>query len=77
MALIGELYKPDIAILPIGDRFTMGPEHASRAAEMIKPGMAIPCHYGTWDLIDVDPARFNPSGIEVVRLDVGATHVVK
>ena len=39
MALIGELYKPDIAILPIGDRFTMGPEHAARAAEMIRPGI--------------------------------------
>ena len=76
MALIGELYKPDIAILPIGDRFTMGPEHASRAAEMIKPGLAIPCHYGTWPPIDIDPARFQPNGIDVLRLGAGESHVV-
>jgi L-ascorbate metabolism protein UlaG (beta-lactamase superfamily) len=74
MALIGELYKPDVAILPIGDRFTMGPEHASRAAEMIKPTIAIPCHYGTWDLIDIDPARFKPTGIEVKTLLPGETY---
>ena len=74
MALIGELYKPDVAILPIGDRFTMGPEHASMAAEMVKPGLAIPCHYKTWDLIDVDPERFAPKGIPVQRIEVGASH---
>ena len=74
MALIGELYTPDVAILPIGDRFTMGPEHASMAAEMVKPGLAIPCHYKTWDLIDVDPERFAPKGIPVQRIEVGASH---
>ncbi|MFV1988276.1 MAG: metal-dependent hydrolase [Gemmatimonadota bacterium] len=50
--------KVDIAIVPIGDNFTMGPEDAGRAIEMIKPRLAIPMHYGTFDLIDVDPARF-------------------
>ncbi len=73
MALIGELYTPDLAILPIGDRFTMGPEHASRAAEMIKPGLTVPCHFGTWDLIDVDPSRFAPKGIPVKVLEVGGS----
>lgn len=72
MALIGEIYKPDVAILPIGDRFTMGPELASRAAEMIKPGkFAIPCHYNTFPPIQVDPARFRPRGVEVKVLDPG------
>ena len=74
MALIGELYSPDVAILPIGDRFTMGPEHASRAAEMIKPKCAIPCHFGTWEPIDIDPMRFDPDGIEVLRIDPGSSH---
>ena len=74
MALIGELYTPDVAILPIGDRFTMGPEHASKAAEMVKPGLAIPCHYKTWDLIDVDPDLFAPKGIPVQRIEVGASY---
>ena len=74
MALIGEIYKPDIAILPIGDRFTMGPEHATRAAEMIRPTLAIPCHFKTWDPIDVDPARFKPEGVDVKVLLPGETH---
>lgn len=76
MALIGELYEPDVAILPIGDRFTMGPEHATRAAEWIKAPLAIPCHYGTWELIDIDPARFAPQGIEVLRLSPGHSHTL-
>lgn len=76
MALIGELYRPDVAILPIGDRFTMGPEHAARAAEMIRPGLAVPCHFDTWDPIKVDPARFAPDGIETRVLAVGASMTV-
>ena len=48
----------DVAIVPIGDNFTMGPEDAGRAIRMIKPQVAIPVHYGTWDLIAVDPQRF-------------------
>jgi L-ascorbate metabolism protein UlaG (beta-lactamase superfamily) len=48
----------DIAIVPIGDNFTMGPEDAGRAIEMIGPDVAIPMHFGTFDLIDVDPGRF-------------------
>ena len=48
----------DVAIVPIGDNFTMGPEDAGRAIGMMKPMIAIPMHYGTFDLVDVDPARF-------------------
>ena len=48
----------DVAMVPIGDNFTMGPEDAGRAIRMIRPRLAIPMHYGTWDLIDVDPERF-------------------
>ncbi|MDH3732649.1 MAG: metal-dependent hydrolase [Gemmatimonadota bacterium] len=48
----------DVAILPIGDNFTMGPEDAGRAVGMIRPRMAIPMHFATFDLIDVDPERF-------------------
>lgn len=65
MKLIGEMYKPDIACIPIGDRFTMGPELAARAAEFIKPRVAIPVHYNTWPPIAQDPAKFKPSGVEV------------
>jgi len=48
----------DVAIVPIGDNFTMGPEDAGRAIEMIRPKIAIPMHYGAWEIIAVDPARF-------------------
>lgn len=65
MALIGEIYRPDVAMIPIGDRFTMGPELATRAAELIKPKTAIPIHHGTWPPIEVDVNRFAPKGVEV------------
>ncbi len=48
----------DVALVPIGDNFTMGPEDAARAIEMIRPTIAVPMHFGTWEVIDVDPARF-------------------
>ena len=48
----------DVAIVPIGDNFTMGPEDAGRAIKMIEPSIAVPMHYKTWELIDVDPGRF-------------------
>src|SRR5262245_45433433 len=48
MALIGELYRPDIALLPIGDLYTMSPREAAFAARMLKPNLIVPCHYGTF-----------------------------
>lgn len=71
MKLIGEIYKPDVAMIPIGDRFTMGPELAMRAASLIKPKAAIPIHYNTWPPIEQDPATFNPPGIEVKVMKPG------
>jgi L-ascorbate metabolism protein UlaG (beta-lactamase superfamily) len=65
LKLIGELYRPDVACVPIGDRFTMGPALASRAAEMVGPRVAIPIHFNTWPLIAQDPADFAPAGVEV------------
>lgn len=54
MSLIGE-EGIDLAVIPIGDNFTMGPEDALRAAKMLKPKIVIPCHYNTWELITQDP----------------------
>ncbi len=65
MALLGEIYRPDVAMIPIGDRFTMGPELATRAAELIRPSVAIPVHYDTWPPIAQDPANFAPNGVKV------------
>jgi L-ascorbate metabolism protein UlaG (beta-lactamase superfamily) len=54
MRLIGE-EGIDLAVLPIGDNFTMGPDDALRAVQMIQPGHVIPVHYNTWPLIEQDP----------------------
>jgi L-ascorbate metabolism protein UlaG (beta-lactamase superfamily) len=54
MRLIGE-EGIDLAVLPIGDNFTMGPEDALRAVKLIQPKRVIPVHYGTWDMIAQDP----------------------
>lgn len=59
MALIAELYDPKVAIVPIGDRFTMGAKTAAMAVKrFIKPDTAIPCHYGTFPIIDQDADKF-------------------
>ena len=63
MKLIGELYKPDVALVSAGDRFTMGPGHASRAAEMIGAPVAVPMHYGTWPMLAQDMSGFTPAGV--------------
>ena len=48
----------DVAVLPIGDRYTMGPADAARAVELIRPRVAVPCHYNTWPPIEQDPQEF-------------------
>jgi L-ascorbate metabolism protein UlaG (beta-lactamase superfamily) len=58
MELIGRLSKIDLAMIPIGDNFTMGPEDALEAVKMLKPGHVIPIHYNTWPLIKQDPNSF-------------------
>ncbi len=59
MQLIGEQWGPlDAALLPIGDNFTMGVDDAVRAAEMLGARVAIPMHYGTFDVIEADPSEF-------------------
>ncbi|RMG37541.1 MAG: metal-dependent hydrolase [Planctomycetota bacterium] len=54
MKLIGEA-GIDLALLPIGDNFTMGPEDALRAVQLVKPRRVVPIHYNTWPLIAQDP----------------------
>ena len=69
--LIGELHKPDIAILPVGDRYTMGPAHASLAADWSGAKAVIPCHYNTWPPIEVDLSQFKPKSASVHALKPG------
>jgi len=55
MALIRHLYAPKLALLPIGDHYTMGPAEAALAAELLKPDQVIPMHYGTFPLLTGTP----------------------
>ena len=59
MGLIGKLYKPDVAILPIGDNYTMGIDGAVEAIKMIKPKIVIPVHYNEFRVIMQDPYVFD------------------
>ncbi len=58
MKLIGEMNPIDVAVLPIGDNFTMGIDDAVKAVELLRPGTVVPMHYKTFEVIDVDPAEF-------------------
>jgi len=73
MALLGEVYRPDVACIPIGDRYTMGPELGTRAAELIRPKVAIPIHFKTFPFLAQSAATFNPTGVEVKELAPGET----
>jgi L-ascorbate metabolism protein UlaG (beta-lactamase superfamily) len=57
MRLIGE-EGIDLAILPIGDNFTMGPDDAIRAVKLLQPKKVLPIHYNTWELIAQDAAAW-------------------
>jgi L-ascorbate metabolism protein UlaG (beta-lactamase superfamily) len=59
MALIAEIYQPKVAIVPIGDRFTMSPATAALAlTRFIKCDTAIPCHYGSFGIIEPNADKF-------------------
>jgi L-ascorbate metabolism protein UlaG (beta-lactamase superfamily) len=68
MALIGRLYTPDVAVLPIGDHFTMGPDQAALAAELVGAPCVVPSHYGTFPILTGTPDAVRallPDGIEL------------
>jgi L-ascorbate metabolism protein UlaG (beta-lactamase superfamily) len=77
MKLIGELYKPDIAFLPIGDRFTMGPDTAAMAAKWLGVRQVVPMHYATFPLLTGTPAQLKEhlagTNIQVLELTPGET----
>jgi L-ascorbate metabolism protein UlaG (beta-lactamase superfamily) len=77
MKLIGELYHPSVAVLPIGDLFTMSPFEAAAAAKMLGVKAVVPIHHSTFSALTGTPAALREhlkgSGIEVVELKPGAT----
>ncbi len=81
MKLIGEFYKIDVAMLPIGSVFTMDPQQASWATRMIAPRKVIPMHYKTFPILVQDPksfidlARKEAPGTEVIALNPGEEYI--
>jgi L-ascorbate metabolism protein UlaG (beta-lactamase superfamily) len=77
MRLIGEMYRPEIAFLPIGDRFTMDPAAAARAGEFLGVRQIVPMHWGTFPLLTGTPAALEAlvasRGIDVLTLKPGET----
>ena len=77
MRLIGEMYKPEIAFLPIGDRFTMDPSAAAKACEFLGVRQVVPMHWGTFPLLTGTPEMLKQAlgsrGVEVLELKPGET----
>jgi L-ascorbate metabolism protein UlaG (beta-lactamase superfamily) len=75
MQLIGRIYRPDLAIIPIGDHFTMGPREAAVALELLGVRRCVPCHWGTFGLLTGTPAALRELApdVDVVDLEPGAS----
>lgn len=77
MALIRELYAPEIVMLPIGDLFTMGPREAAHACKLLQPKTVIPMHFGTFPALTGTPAAFQKlmaqTGVELLAMKPGET----
>ena len=72
MQLIGRIYEPDVAVLPIGDHFTMGPKEASVAIELLGVKRVVPCHWGTFGLLTGTPDQLEVgSDVTVERIEPG------
>jgi len=72
MKLIGELYKPDIACLPIGDLFTMGPREAAHAIRLLGVKHVIPMHYATYPVLTGTPEQLKVETKEIKGLEIHA-----
>jgi L-ascorbate metabolism protein UlaG (beta-lactamase superfamily) len=78
MKLIGELYAPELACLPIGDRFTMGPREAALAIRLLGVRRVVPMHYGTFPALTGTLEKLRDltqdiSGLEIHALQPGQT----
>jgi L-ascorbate metabolism protein UlaG (beta-lactamase superfamily) len=73
MQLIGRIYAPDVAVLPIGDHFTMGPREAAVALELLAVKRCVPGHYATFPLLTGTPDELRrlATGIEIIAPEPG------
>jgi L-ascorbate metabolism protein UlaG (beta-lactamase superfamily) len=76
MALIRRIYEPSVAMLPIGDHYTMGPREAAVALELLGVKRCVPCHYGTFPILTGTPEALRelaPAGVEIVDVEPGGS----
>ena len=76
MALIRRIYSPAVAVLPIGDHFTMGPREAAVALELLGVARCVPSHYGTFPILTGTPEQLRelaPSAVEILAPAPGET----
>lgn len=79
MNLIRELYQPQIALLPIGGHFTMGPKEAALAVKMISPKVVLPIHFGTFPVLTGTPEQLSllvGSSVKVVDWKPGEEYTI-
>jgi L-ascorbate metabolism protein UlaG (beta-lactamase superfamily) len=79
MQLIARIYEPDIAIVPIGDHYTMGPKEAAVAVELLGVKRVVPSHWGTFGLLTGTPEELEklaPSGVTIEKLQPGESVTV-
>jgi len=77
MKIIGDFFKINVALVPIGDRYTMGTASAARAVGLLHPEKVIPIHYNTFPAIEQDPQEFVGlvgSAAEVIILEPGGSY---
>jgi L-ascorbate metabolism protein UlaG (beta-lactamase superfamily) len=77
MKVIAEIYKPEIAFLPIGDLYTMGPDTAAIAARWLGVRQVVPMHFGTFPVLTGTPAQLKDAlkgaNVDVLELQPGET----
>ncbi|MBV8258997.1 MAG: metal-dependent hydrolase [Actinobacteria bacterium] len=79
MSLIGRIYQPDLAVLPIGDFYTMSPREAAVALELLGVKRCLPCHWGTFPALTGTPeqlAELAPAGVTIEHVQPGGSVTV-
>jgi L-ascorbate metabolism protein UlaG (beta-lactamase superfamily) len=69
MQIVGDLYRPEVSVLPIGDFYTMGPREAAYAMRLLRSPYVVPCHYGTFPALTGTPEALRA---ELAKLGVQA-----
>ena len=72
MKLIAELYEPELAMLPIGDHYTMGPREAAKAVRLLGVKHVVPMHYGTFPVLTGTPAELKRLTLDIAGLEIHA-----